>query len=199
MRSALRLGLTGGIGSGKSTVAALLKSHGAAVIDADAIARACTQAGGAAMPAIAAAFGSDFVTADGHLDRDRMRAHAFSHPQARLQLESIVHPLVAQEIAHQAAIARATCTVFDVPLLVESPRWRPQLDRVLVVDCGRETQIQRVMARNAWSRSAVEAIIDNQSPRIQRLAAADAVLFNDGHQMEQLRVEVERLARRFGL
>ncbi len=199
MRRGWRLGLTGGIGSGKSTVARLLQDHGATVIDADAIARACTQAGGAAMPAIAAAFGSDFVAPDGSLDRDRMRAHVFGHPQAKVQLEAIVHPLVGQAIAEQAAAARSPCTVFDVPLLVESPRWRPQLDRVLVVDCERETQIRRVMARNGWERVTVETVLDNQSPRLRRLAAADIVLFNDGHEIEQLRGVVDRLAQRFGL
>lgn len=199
MRRRFRLGLTGGIGSGKSTVARLFQDRGAAVIDADAIARACTLAGGAAMPAIAAAFGTDFVAPDGSLDRDRMRAHVFGHPQAKAQLEAIVHPLVGQEIARQAAAADAVCTVFDVPLLVESPRWRPQLDRVLVVDCERETQIRRVMARNGWERATVEAVLDNQSPRLRRLAAADMVLFNDGHEIEQLRGVVGRLAQRFGL
>ena len=199
MRRRFRLGLTGGIGSGKSTVARLFQDRGAAVIDADAIARACTLAGGAAMPAIRATFGADFVAPDGSLDRDRMRAHVFGHPQAKAQLEAIVHPLVGQEIARQAAAADAVCTVFDVPLLVESPRWRPQLDRVLVVDCERETQIRRVMARNGWERATVEAVLDNQSPRLRRLAAADIVLFNDGHEIEQLRGVVDRLAQRFGL
>lgn len=199
MRRRFRLGLTGGIGSGKSTVARLFQDRGAAVIDADAIVRACTLAGGAAMPAIRAAFGTDFVAPDGSLDRDRMRAHVFGHPQAKAQLEAIVHPLVGQEIARQAAAADAVCTVFDVPLLVESPRWRPQLDRVLVVDCERETQIRRVMARNGWERTTVEAVLDNQSPRLRRLAAADMVLFNDGHEIEQLRCMVDRLAQRFGL
>ena len=199
MRRRFRLGLTGGIGSGKSTVARLLQDRGAAVIDADAIARACTLTGGAAMPAIRATFGADFVAADGSLDRDRMRAHVFAQPQARAQLEAIVHPLVGQEMARQAAAADTVCTVFDVPLLVESPRWRPQLDRVLVVDCQRETQIRRVMARNGWERATVEAVLDNQSPRQRRLAAADIVLFNDGHEIEQLRLMVDRLAQRFGL
>ena len=199
MRRRFRLGLTGGIGSGKSTVARLFQDRGAAVIDADAIARACTLAGGAAMPAIRATFGADFVAPDGSLYRDRMRAHVFGHPQAKAQLEAIVHPLVGQEIARQAAAADAVCTVFDVPLLVESPRWRPQLDRVLVVDCERETQIRRVMARNGWERATVEAVLDNQSPRLRRLAAADILLFNDGHEIEQLRCMVDRLAQRFGL
>lgn len=198
-RAPLRLGLTGGIGSGKSTMARLLQARGATVIDADAIARACTLAGGSAMPAVAQAFGAAFVTSDGALDRDRMRAHVFAQPDARAQLEAIVHPLVGQEIARQAAASRARCTVFDVPLLVESPRWRPQLDRVLVVDCTRETQLQRVMARNGWDRATIESILDSQSPRERRLAAADTVIFNDGHEIEHLQREVARWAARFGL
>ena len=199
LRAPLRLGLTGGIGSGKSTVARQLQARGATVIDADAIARACTLAGGSAMPAVARVFGAEFVTADGALDRDRMRAHVFAQPDARAKLEAIVHPLVGQEIARQAAASQARCTVFDVPLLVESPRWRPQLDRVLVVDCTRETQLQRVMARNGWDRATIESILGSQSPRERRLAAADAVIFNDGHEIEHLQREVARWANRFGL
>lgn len=195
----LRLGLTGGIGSGKSTVARLLHARGATVIDADAIARACTQTGGQAMDAVASVFGADFVTADGSLDRQRMRDHVFAHPQARAQLEAIVHPLVGQEIARQAAASKARCTVFDVPLLVESPRWRPQLDWVLVVDCSRETQIRRVLDRNGWERTTIEAIVDSQSPREYRLAAADTVIFNDVNGIEYLQHEVHRWADRFGL
>lgn len=199
VRAPLRLGLTGGIGSGKSTVARLLQARGATVIDADAIARACTQAGGSAMPAVAQTFGAAFVMADGALDRDRMRAHVFAHPGARAQLEAIIHPLVGQEIASQAAASLSRCTVFDVPLLVESPRWRPQLDLVLVVDCTRETQVRRVMARNGWDRATIESVLDNQSSRERRLAAADIVVFNDGHEIEHLQDPVGRLARRFGL
>ena len=195
----LRLGLTGGIGSGKSTVARLLQARGATVIDADAIARSCTQAGGLAMSAVIQTFGADFVTPEGALDRDRMRAHVFAHPAARAQLEAIVHPLVAEEVARQSAASTAACTVFDIPLLVESSRWRRQLDRVLVVDCTRETQRQRVAARNGWDPATIEAILDSQSPRERRLAAADMVLFNDGHDIEHLRHEVDRLADRFGL
>jgi len=199
MQRTCRLGLTGGIGSGKSTVARMLHEKGATVIDADAIARACTLAGGAAMPAIAACFGSSFVAADGSLDRDRMRTHAFADPQARSRLEAIIHPLVGQEVARQAVASQSACTVFDLPLLVDSPRWRAQLDWVLVVDCEPETQIRRVMARNGWERTVVEAVLTQQSTRAQRLAAADAVLFNDGLDLPSLRHGVYRLARRFGL
>lgn len=194
-----RIGLTGGIGSGKSTVARLLQDLGASVIDADAIARDCTLAGGSAMPTVRETFGSGFVTADGALDRQRMREHVFQYPEVRQQLEAIVHPLVGAEILRQAAASTAGCIVFDIPLLVESPRWRPQLDRVLVVDCEPTTQHQRVRARNGWDDATIDAVIRNQSPRQLRLAAADAVIYNDGIGLDTLRHLVGQLAPQFGL
>lgn len=194
-----RLGLTGGIGSGKSTMARLLLAHGADVIDADAIARRCTEAGGAAMPAIAQTFGPGFLAADGALDRQRMRDHVFAQPEARQTLEHIVHPLVGAEIQRQALASQAACLVFDVPLLVESPRWRPQLDRVLVVDCSPATQIRRVQARSGWDASTTEAVMRNQSPRGLRLAAADLVVFNDTDDLVTLERAAKALAERFGL
>lgn len=194
-----RLGLTGGIGSGKSTVAQWLQRRGASVVDADAIARACTQPGGSAMPAVASAFGHGFITTNGALDRQRMREHVFAHPAARQQLEAIVHPLVGLEIQRQAAAAHSHCVVFDVPLLVESPRWRPLLDRVLVVDCSPETQIRRVQTRNGWDRPTIEAILASQSSRAHRLAAADIVILNDGNDMERLHGLLGQIAQRFGL
>jgi dephospho-CoA kinase len=190
----LRIGLTGGIGSGKSTVGQMLQERGATVIDADAIARSVTAAHGAAMSAIAQTFGADFITPDGALDRERMRAHVFSHLGAKQAIEAIIHPLVAQETQRQAqhAIANGHHTlVFDVPLLVESgARWRAQVDRVLVVDCLEETQIQRVMARNGWKREAVQAIISAQASRTQKLAAADWVIDNEGISLDALRTRV---------
>ena len=196
-KTPLRIGLTGGIGSGKSTVGQMLHERGAAVIDADAIARSVTTAHGAAMPAIAQTFGTDFITPDGALDRERMRAHVFSHPEAKQALEAIIHPLVAQETQRQAQLAIVQghhTLVFDVPLLVESgSRWLAQVDRVLVVDCSEETQIQRVMARNGWSREAVQAIISAQASRAQKLAVADWVIHNEGISLEDLRSNVQRL------
>ena len=192
----VRIGLTGGIGSGKSTVAQMLAERGAAIIDADAISRASTAAGGSAIAAIAEQFGADFITAEGALDRERMRAHVFAHPSARQQLEAIIHPRVAQETRRQAEVAQAEghrVLVFDVPLLVESGRWRSALDRVLVVDCLPETQITRVMARSGWTREAVLAVLAAQASRAQRLAAADWVIFNDGLSLEALRHEVQQL------
>ena len=202
MIAPFQLGLTGGIGSGKSTVATLLAQLGAAIIDADAIARQFTTPGGLAMPAIAQQFGPEFVTTQGALDRDRMRALAFSDPDAKHKLEAIIHPLVAEETTRQARAAQARghpCLVFDVPLLVESARWRKRVDHVLVVDCLTETQIMRVMARNGLTRSAVEAIIAAQSSRLRRLHAADSVIFNDELTLEGLSAEVAMLAPRFKL
>lgn len=195
----LRLGLTGGIGSGKSTVARLLQAHGAAVIDADAISRAATQRGGSALAAIAQTFGPSFVDADGALDRQRMREHVFANPQARQALEAIIHPLVGAEIRRQTLAAQTPCLVFDVPLLVESLHWRHQLDLVVVVDCLESTQLRRVQERSAWDEATTLAVIRSQSPRLRRLAAADAVVFNEGYNMEQLQGVVAQLARHLGL
>jgi len=199
---AARIGLTGGIGSGKSTVLAMLQALGAAAIDADAISRATTAAGGAAIDAIRARFGPEFVTADGALDRVRMRERAYAQPEARRELEQIIHPLVGEEVARQvdaALAAGARCIVFDIPLLVESGRWRRQVDRVLVVDCSPETQVARVMARSGLAADEVRAIIAAQAPRALRLAAADLVICNEGLTLEALRYEVEQAARSFGL
>jgi len=198
----LRLGLTGGIGSGKSTVARLLAARGAVVLDADEMSRATTRAGGAALPAIAQVFGIDFVSAQDGLDRQRMREHVFAHPDARSQLEHIIHPLVAHAMKEQTEVAieaGARCLVHDVPLLVESGRWRHTLDHVLVVDCSEETQRRRVLARNQWDDATITAVLQSQSPRLPRLAAADVVLFNDVDELHLLTGQVETLAMRFGL
>ena len=198
----MRVGLTGGIGSGKSTVLQMLAELGAAVIDADAISRATTAAGGAAIPAIAQRFGADFINAQGALDRDRMREHAYADPLARKSLEQIIHPLVGQESARQvqaALDAGARCVVFDIPLLVESGRWRAQVDQVLVIDCSPQTQVERVVARSGLKPEEVLAIIGAQASRALRLAAADIVICNEGLSLEQLRDKVVQVARRLGL
>ncbi len=203
MRQPVRLGLTGGIGSGKSTVAAFMAQAGAAVMDADAISRALTQAGGQAIPAILAEFGETLITPEGAMNRDAMRALVFSNPQTKRQLEAIIHPLVAQALQAQtqAAIeAGKKCLVFDVPLLVESgERWRRQVDWVCVVDCQTDTQIQRVMARSQLARPEIEAIMAQQASRAQRLASADAVIYNDGLDLDQLQTAVHEMMARFGL
>ncbi len=202
-RKPLRLGLTGGIGSGKSTVASILARAGAAVMDADAISRSLTQAGGRAIPAILAEFGETLIGPDGAMDREAMRALVFSNPSSKRQLEAIVHPLVGQVLQEQSNAAVATghaCLVFDVPLLVESgDRWRRQVDWVCVVDCEVETQIQRVMARNQLGRADVERIISQQASRQQRLACADAVIFNEGIDLAHLERLVHEMMTRFGL
>jgi|JI7StandDraft_1071085.scaffolds.fasta_scaffold00949_22 dephospho-CoA kinase len=203
MGPAVRVGLTGGIGSGKSTVAAMLAELGATVIDADAISRASTAAGGSAMGAIRAHFGPEFVTANGALDRDRMRARVFSEPAARAELEAIIHPLVRAEMAARCAAMRGGCAVLDLPLLAESPLWQAQVDCVWVVDCTPETQVSRVMARNQWTREQVEAVLAAQATRAERLALADVVIHNDTATLNELRQEITKrygeLQQRFGL
>lgn len=194
----MRVGLTGGIGSGKSTVAGFLREAGAAIVDTDAISRGLTLAGGAAMPAIAQEFGADFVAADGALDRERMRALAFSDATAKRRLEAILHPLITAEALAQADAATAPLVVFDVPLLVESGRWRARVARVLVVDCSAETQMARVLQRPGWTRERVEGALAAQTTREARRAAADAVLMNDGIALVTLRNEVMSLAARWG-
>jgi dephospho-CoA kinase len=198
----LRIGLTGGIGSGKSTVARTLADCGAAIMDADAISRALTAPGGLAIPAIAQRFGTQFVNPEGAMNRDLMRELAFSDPASRQQLESIIHPLVRDEVSAQterAIAAGRKCLVFDVPLLVESGRWRQQVDRVLLIDCSEHTQIERVTTRNKFTREAVEKIMAGQATRSQRLAAADICIFNEGLSLGSLDHLTRQLAHGFGL
>lgn len=198
-----RIGLTGGIGSGKSTVAGLWAGLGAAVIDADAIARSVTTPSGRAIEAIAQTFGSHMIGADGAMDRQAMRERVFTDPQAKRQLEQIIHPLVSQITTEQtqAAIAEGKrCLVFDVPLLVESgTRWRRQVDRVLVVDCDEDTQCQRVIQRSGLSAEEIQRIIGLQATRAQRLACADAVIFNQDLSLSELEAQVTQVVADFGL
>lgn len=193
----LQIGLTGGIGSGKSTVAAMLVAHGAVLIDTDAISRGLTLPGGLAIEPLRAAFGNDLITPDGAMDRARMREHVFADPTAKARLEGILHPLIGLECNRQADAAGDAVRVFDVPLLVESARWRARVDRVLVVDCREEVQVARVLARSAWARDTVLAVIGQQASRAARRAAADAVIFNDGIGLEELAAEVATLWQRW--
>ncbi|HJV59972.1 MAG TPA: dephospho-CoA kinase [Albitalea sp.] len=193
----LRIGLTGGIGSGKSTVAGLLAAHGAAIIDTDAVARRLTLPGGSAIPAIRETFGTDFIDGTGAMDRERMRALAFADPAAKRRLEAILHPLIGTETEREAAADIRAVKVFDVPLLVESQRWRAIVDRVVVVDCDESTQVQRVVQRAGWSEPTVRAVIAQQAPRRARLACADAVLRNEGLTLDQLGAEVAALWARW--
>jgi dephospho-CoA kinase len=194
--TALRIGLTGGIGSGKSTVGTMLASLGAAVIDTDLIARRLTMAGGAAIDAIRAAFGADFIDAGGALDRPRMRQAAFDDPATRTRLEAILHPLIGVEVEREAGLAAiAPLLVFDVPLLVESGRWRSRVDAVWVVDCDEAVQIARVAARPGWSEAAARAVMAQQASRAARRAAADVVIHNQGISLAELAAEVHSLWR----
>lgn len=200
---ASRIGLTGGIGSGKSTFGALLQKRGAALVDSDQIARQVTGPGGAAIAAIVQRFGPEFVDDTGALDRGRMRELAYSAPDARTVLEAIVHPLVSLHSSQQAQAAEDAGTrviVFDVPLLVESGRWVQRLDTVIVIDCPPAVQIQRVMSRSGLNRSTVEAILAAQSPRNIRRASADIVVHNgDNCTLADLQKMAEQVATRLGL
>ena len=186
------VGLTGGIGCGKSTVADLFAARGATVVDTDLIAHSLTGAGGAAMPALLAEFGPGFAGADGALDRAKMRALVFGDAQAKLRLEAILHPRIRAATMAAAAAATGYYVMFAVPLLVESGGWRERVDRVLVIDCPESLQLSRVMARNGLQEAQVKAIMAAQVPRAVRLAAADDVIVNDGP-LEQLAPQVERL------
>jgi dephospho-CoA kinase len=193
----LRIGLTGGIGSGKSTVAAMFAKRGACVIDSDAISRRLTAAGGAAMPALRGAFGNSVVAPDGALDRDAMRSLVFSDPAARQRLEAVLHPQIAAETERQAAMATSAVIVFDIPLLAESRDARARVDRVLVVDCSAATQTARVIQRPGWTRDAAERAIASQASREARRAIADAVIFNDGIDLAALDAAVAHVWQRW--
>ncbi len=188
------IGLTGGIGSGKSKVADWLAEWGAAVIDTDRIAHDLTASGGAAIEPLRAAFGTKAIGSDGALDRDWMRACVFADPAARQRLEAVLHPMIDQAVRDQASRARGLYLVFVVPLLVESGRWRDRVDRICVVDCDPETQVSRVRARSGLTRDTIERIMSAQASRADRLAAADDVIINDDStDLDTLRQSVFRL------
>ena len=189
----MRIGLTGGIGSGKSTVASRLAALGAAVVDTDAIARELTVGGGAAIAPLREAFGARAIAADGALDRAFMRERVFADAGAKRRLEGILHPLIAAEALRRAGDAGATPVVFDVPLLAESAHWRARVQRVIVVDCAESTQVERVVQRSGWSARDVQRVIAQQTPRARRRAIADAVIHNDGLSLEALHAEVDAL------
>lgn len=191
-----RIGLTGGIGSGKSTVAALWVARGASLVDTDAIARSITLSGGSAIPALLQAFGPSVIDQTGAMDRQAMREKVFGDPQAKLALERILHPLIGQACEQQARLAIGP-VLFDVPLLVESGRWRDRVDRVLVVDASVQTQIERVMARSGWPRETVQQVIAQQAARPLRRAAADAVIHNEDKSLATLDGEVALLWTRW--
>jgi dephospho-CoA kinase len=190
-----RIGLTGGIGSGKSTVADRFVALGAALVDTDVIAHQLTAPGGAAIGPLRERFGTGMIAADGRLDRAAMRAHVFSHPEARQLLESILHPMirsVADAELTAAAASGIDYALVAIPLLVESGRAQHRVERVLVIDCPEEVQVARVMKRSGLARAEVEAIMRAQVSRQQRLAAADDVIDNGGDEAE-LDAQVQRL------
>jgi dephospho-CoA kinase len=174
-----RIGLTGGIGSGKSTVAGVWVALGATLVDTDAIARELTMAGGAAMPDVQREFGDAVIDPTGALHRERMRTLAFGDPTAKRRLEAILHPLIGAAALARAERAAGNVVLFDVPLMTETSVWRARCDRVLVVDCSEQTQVARVVRRSGWSDEQVSRVIAQQAPRSARRAIGDAVIDND--------------------
>jgi len=192
------VGLTGGIGSGKSAVADLFAARGIRVIDTDAIAHALTAPGGGAMPTLCAEFGTTVATSDGALDRAAMRALVFKDASARKRLEGILHPLIRDESERllAAAATHSPYAIIMVPLLIESGSYRKRVNRIAVVDCAETTQIARVMSRNGLGREEVERILAAQASRAERLAAADDVIDNDGG-LDALPPQIERLHQQY--
>jgi dephospho-CoA kinase len=190
------VGLTGGIGSGKSAAADCFAAHGIAVIDTDAIARELTAPSGAALPALVAAFGSGILAADGAMDRARVRALVFADPEARKRLEDILHPLIRQVSGERCQLAASPYVILAVPLLVESETYRERCDRIVAVDCPETLQISRVMARSGLAEAEVRAIMATQATRGERIAAADDVLANDAD-FAGLAAQVAALHRKF--
>jgi dephospho-CoA kinase len=190
-----RVGLSGGIGSGKSTVAALFQEQGIAVIDSDAISHRLTGAGGAAIPGIREAFGPEYISEQGALDRARMRGLVFSDIAAKQKLEALVHPLIRAEMLEQAqAATHSAYILLVVPLLFEAKNYRELVQRAVVVDCPEETQIARTMRRSGLTEGEVRAILAGQISRAERLKLADDVIRNDGS-LDELRAQVVHLHR----
>ena len=195
------LGLTGGIGSGKSTVGNAFGELGVVVIDADAIAHSLTASGGAGVEPIRAEFGDAFIDQSGAMDRNRMRDHVFANPQARAALEAILHPMIRSETRRELDNAASAYVILMIPLLVEAAKhdpehWRDRFDRILVADCSESTQLHRVMARNGYDAAAVRRIMATQADRGERLAAADDVIDND-RDLASLAAQVARLHTKY--
>ena len=192
------IGLTGGIGSGKTTVANKFLQLGIHVIDTDIIAHQLTAAQGLAMPQILATFGSSYMQSNGALDRQRMRALVFKDQTAKQKLENILHPLIQKVSNAEALNATSPYIIFVVPLLVESVYWAKRVDRILVIDCSTETQIQRVIKRNAFSREQVLSIMAQQATREQRLAIAHDVVSNEVDTSdEELAMQTQQLHEQY--
>ena len=186
------VGLTGGIGSGKTTVANMFAELGAYLVDTDLIAHALTKENGAAISAIEDAFGSEFILPSGAMNREKMRQHVFSQPNEKKRLEAILHPLIREKTELAANASTGIYTIFVVPLLVESGSWRQRVSRVLVIDCSEQTQLQRVMSRNGMGQKQVLAIMQTQASREQRLKAADDIIPSEGS-LEEIKLKVRRL------
>ena len=189
------IGLTGGIGSGKSYVASLCEQWGASVVDTDVIAHQLTQPAGAAMAAIAQQFGEEYVAADGSMDRARMRELVFDQPEKREVLQNILHPLIRKRTFEEVARAstQAPYVLVVVPLLVESGEWAAYVDGICVVDCDEATQIERVIQRSGLTPAQIQRIMESQATRAQRLAVADYVISNDGStSLEQLTAQTQQ-------
>ena len=190
------IGLTGGIGSGKSTLGQMLGDLGLPLIDADAISRQLTSAGGAAIEPLRQTFGVDCINANGALDRDRMRQLVFANQDAKHLLQQLLHPLILFQIEQDIQILsdkNNSLVVIDIPLLIESSHWRDRLDRIIVVDCEESTQVDRVVKRSQLSPEAVRQIMANQASRSQRLSAADIVIFNDDISLDELREQAKQI------
>lgn len=203
MRPSWHIGITGGIGSGKSTVTSILQAAGATVIDTDHLARASTDPKGLAIEQIYTLFGNEVIGADGGMRREAMRQLVFNDPAAKRRLEAIIHPIVlqqAQALAAEAERQGQPLIVYDIPLLTESEHWRKRLHRVIVVDCDEPTQIQRVMQRSSLDQTTVVSIIASQTSRQQRRCIADAVIYNGASvTLAQLHKQVQALLSSFGL
>jgi len=189
-----RIGLTGGIGSGKSTFGAMLATRGFALIDADAVSRELTGVGGLAIAKVREAFGDSSIALDGSMDRNQMRTLVFSQPEAKARLEAILHPLVRASIAEKITVIKdkgEPLAVLDIPLLVESPQWQGQLDGIIVVDCSEARQLSRVMARNGWTQAQTQAVMAAQASRQERLAVANWVIDNDNDDLSALQKQAD--------
>lgn len=195
-----KIGLTGGIGSGKSTVGQFLTQLGYPLIDSDAISRSLTGPNGGAIDRIGQEFGAPFITHVNSLDRNAMRELVFKDPNAKSTLENILHPMILKQIGIALIDAESQgiqTIVLDIPLLAESGRWLKILDRVLVIDCQVETQIQRVIQRSQLSRETAQSIIAAQASRLQRLAVGDWVIYNEGLSLNQLQAQVDTMSLTF--
>lgn len=191
-RKVFTLGLTGGIGSGKTTVANMFAELGAFLVDTDLIAHALTTENGTAISAIEKSFGSEFILPSGAMDRAKMRQHVFSQPNEKKRLEAILHPLIREKTELAAKESTGVYTIFVVPLLVESGSWKQRVSRVLVVDCSEQTQLSRVMSRNGMTQEQALSIMQTQASRDQRLSAADDIILSE-RPLDEIKLEVKHL------